>query len=168
MDNDTLSTLTKIRIFALNNYLHINIFRIGFILQIILLFMQIVFAIFVPSELAFSLLIFPILICCIALIVKYKGQKIEEELNNFEEDLEFYITGKIKYKLFYRMIEDLDKKKYHIGTELDENGYIKSWSIYNKDMPTEQYFSAENKPLLTSTKNDIFDLLNFIKEQKNV
>lgn len=168
MDNDTLSTLTKIRILNFNSWLHITVGSIGFILQVILIIMQFVLAIFIPSDMAFLLLVFPILICCTALIVSYKLQKIEEELDCFEDDLEFNITGKIKYTLFNRMIEDLNRKKYHIGTELDENGYIKSWSIYNKDMPTEQYFSAENKPLLTSTKNDIFDLLNFIKEQKNV
>ena len=168
MDKNTLNVLSKIRIIDLKYYLHTNIFSIGFILQLILLFMQIVFAIFVPSELTLLLLIFPILICCTAFIVDYKGQKIEEELDNFEEDLEFNITGKIKYKLFHRMIEDLDKRKYHIYTELDENGYIKAWTIYNKNMSTEEYFSAENKPLLTSRENDIVDLLNFIKEQKNV
>ena len=168
MDNDTLNTLTKIRILNFNSWLHITVGSIGFILQVILIIMQFVLAIFIPSDMAFLLLVFPILICCTALIVSYKLKKIEEELDCFEDDLEFNITGKIKYTLFNRMIEDLNRKKYHIGTELDENGYIKSWSIYNKDMPTEQYFSAENKPLLTSTKNDIFDLLNFIKEQKNV
>ena len=168
MDKDTLNILTKIRVINLKNYLYIHISCIGMILQFILFFIQIIVAIFVPSELAFLLLIFPILICCISLVVNYVGKKIDEELDNFEDDLQFNITGKVTYKLFNRMIEDLDRKKYHIGTELDENGCIKAWSIYNKDMSTEEYFSAENKPLLTSKENNIVDLLKFIKEQKNV
>ena len=169
MDKSTLNILTKIKINKLEYYLRTNIFSIGFILQLILLFIQMVFAILIPDETAFIfiLLAFPILICCTALIVKYKGQKIEEELEFFEDDMEFYITGRVKYKLFEKIIKNLDRKKYHICREIDANGYIEDWSIFRKDMSIDEYFSAENKPLLSSEKNNILDLKNFVKEQKN-
>lgn len=75
---------------------------------------------------------------------------------------------KINYKAFYNLVKDLDSKKFHLGTCLDENGYVKNWSIYRQDMSVEKYFSEDNKPLLTSEENNILDLMNFIKEQKNV
>ena len=78
------------------------------------------------------------------------------------------MNKKISWQLFEKIIHDLDRKKYHIGRELDENGYIKSWTIFRQDMPIEEYFSPENKPLLCSEDNDIFDLIDFVKEQKNV
>lgn len=78
------------------------------------------------------------------------------------------MVNKINYKTFYNLVKDLDRKKFHLGVSLDEKGYVHFWAIYRKDMSVEEYFSAENKPLLTSKENDIFDLLNFIKEQKNV
>lgn len=168
LDKNTLNLLTKIRINRLEYYLHTSNAGTGMILQIILLVLFFITAIFVPSEMATLLFIFPIINCCIALITNYQDSKFKEELKCFKDDLEFNITGKVTYKLFYRMTDGLNKKKFHFGVTLDPNGYIESWSIYRKDMPLEQYFSTENKPLLTSTKNDIFDLLNFIKEQENV
>ena len=168
LDKNTLNLLTKIRINRLEYYLHTSNAGTGMILQIILLVLFFITAIFVPSEMATLLFIFPIINCCIALIINYQDSKFKEELKCFKDDLEFNITGKVTYKLFYRMTDGLNKKKFHFGVTLDPNGYIESWSIYRKDMPLERYFSTENKPLLTSTKNDIFDLLNFIKEQENV
>lgn len=168
MDNDTLNLLTKIKINSLKFCLHINNASIGFILQIIFIFFFFVTAIFVEQEMASLLFVFPILCWIVALLIKYKGQKIDEEIESFEDDLEFCMTGKIKYKLFNKMIEDLDRKKYHFCACLDENGYVKNWSIYRQDMSVEKYFSEDNKPLLTSEENNILDLMNFIKEQKNV
>ena len=74
---------------------------------------------------------------------------------------------KVKYRLFEKIIQDLDTKKYHVCRELDESGYIVSWIIFRQDMPIEEYFSPNNKPLLSSEKNDIFDLIKFVKEYKN-
>lgn len=78
------------------------------------------------------------------------------------------MTIKITWQLFERIINDLNKKKYHICRELDENGYIKSWIIFKQDMPLEEYFSPDNKAILSSKYNDIFDLINFVKEQNYV
>lgn len=78
------------------------------------------------------------------------------------------MENKINYKAFYNLVKDLDNKKFHFGACLDENGYVKNWSIYRKNMSIEEYFSEDNKPLLTSEENNILDLMNFIKEQKNV
>ena len=75
---------------------------------------------------------------------------------------------KITWQLFEKIIYNLDKKKYHISRELDENRYIRAWSIYRQDIPVEEYFSPNNKPILNSTDNDIFDLIDFVKEQKDV
>ena len=76
------------------------------------------------------------------------------------------VNKKIAWQLFEKIIHDLDKKKYHVGRELDENGYIKSWIIFRQDMSIEEYFSPENKPLLTSKENDILDLINFVAKEK--
>lgn len=73
---------------------------------------------------------------------------------------------KITLQLFEKIVHDLYKKKYHICRELDENGYIKSWIIFNQDMALEDYFSPNNEPLLSSKNNNIFDLIDFIKEHK--
>ena len=78
------------------------------------------------------------------------------------------VNKKITWQLFEKIIHDLNRKKYHICRELDENGYIKSWTIFRQDMTIEEYFSPNNKPLLCSKDNDIFDLIDFVKEQKNV
>lgn len=167
MNNDMLNLLIKFRLLGLKQYLHVNIGGIGIVLQVILLIFFFVMVIFVPSEMATLLFVFPIINCIIVLIVKYYGQNIEKEFEFFEDNLEFSITEKVTYKLFNKMIEDLDEKKYHICRELDENGYIKAWSIFRQNMPIEKYFSEENKPILTSTNNDISDLLIFLEEQKN-
>lgn len=76
------------------------------------------------------------------------------------------VNKKIAWQLFEKIIHDLDRKKYHISRELDENGYIKSWTIFRQDMSIEEYFSPENKPLLTSKENDILDLINFVAKEK--
>lgn len=78
------------------------------------------------------------------------------------------MENKINYRVFYKLVKNLNRKKFHLGISLDENGYVKHWSIYRKDMSIEEYFSTENKAVLSSNQNNIDDLINFIKEQKNV
>ena len=157
MDNDMLNFLIKFRILNLKQYLHVNNGGIGIVLQLILLIFFFVMVTFVPSEMATLLFVFPIINCIIALIVNYYGQNIENELDFFEDSLEFSITGKVKYKLFNEMIKDLDMKKYYIGYDIDDKGYVNNWSIINK----------EYKELLSSENNNISDLLIFVEEQKN-
>ena len=55
-----------------------------------------------------------------------------------------------------------------MGVALDENGYVKQWSVYRQDMSMDKYFSPENLPILSSKNNNIFDLINFLKEQNYV
>ena len=167
MNKSTLNILTKIKIYGLRYCLHNNNANIGYIFQLIFLFLFFVLTILVPNDMAFLLLVFPILNCCTALIIKYTGQKIDKEFDYFEDYMEFLITDKIKCELFEEFIKDLDIKKYHICRELDADGYIKNWTIFRKDMPIDEYFSAENQALLTSERNSILDLKKFIREQKN-
>ena len=75
------------------------------------------------------------------------------------------MKDKINYKKFYDLVEKLDREKFHLGVALDENGYVKQWSVYRQDMAIDEYFSPENLPILTSQENNIIDLINFIKEQ---
>ena len=165
MDKGILNILIQRRINNVRHNLHINNVNFGVTLLVIFTFLFIIIAIFVPKEMFSLLFVFPILSVCVALIVEYNRHKIEEMLDYFENDLELYITGRSKYEVFEKIIKDLDRNKYHICREVDEDGYIKNWYIFRKDMSIDKYFSAENKPLLTSKENDIFDLINFVKEE---
>lgn len=71
---------------------------------------------------------------------------------------------------FENIVKKLDKKKYHIGRSLkfNENGepYIAEWSIFRKDMTTEEYFNARNLAVLSSKKgNTIEDIKKLIKDE---
>ena len=168
MDNNVSNILTKVKIIGLRTNINYYIDLFNIILETILSVLYFICALFIPYQIATLLLIFPILILIICLVTKYIKQEINTKIYDFEDDVEFYITGKANYKLFQRIIKDLDRNKYHIYRELDEDGYIKDWAIFRKDMEIEKYFSKENKALLTSTENDILDLINFVaKEKKN-
>lgn len=64
---------------------------------------------------------------------------------------------------FENIVKKLDKNKYHINRTLGFNNdgkmYLEKWSIFRKDMTTEEYFSPENLVVLSSdngnTKEDI-------------
>lgn len=165
MDKRILNILIQSKINNLRYNLHVNNINFGVTLLVIFTFLFFIMVIFVPKEMASLLFVFPILNVCVALIVEYNRQKIDEMIDCFENDLELYITGRAKYAAFEKIIKDLDRNKYHVCRELDEDGYIKNWYIFRKDMPIDKYFSAENTPLLTSEENDIFDLINFVKEE---
>ena len=157
MDKENLNLLIKFRLVGLKQFLHVNNGSIGAVLQIILLILFFVMAIFVPAEMATLLFVFPIINCIIALIVKYYGQNIEKELDFFEDSLEFSITGKVTYKLFNEMVKDLDREKYQISMGIDDKGYVSTWAIYDK----------KYNDLITSADNHISDLLIFVEEHKN-
>lgn len=165
MDKELLNYLTKIKINDLRYNLHKYNLSFGLALVIICFLLFFVVLAFAKKEMIFLLIVFQCLNVCIVLLTSYNEQKIDEELDCFENDLELYITGRAKYEAFEKIIKDLDRNKYHICRELDEDGYIKNWYIFRKDMSIDKYFSTENKPLLTSEDNDIFDLINFVKEE---
>lgn len=75
-------------------------------------------------------------------------------------------------KDFENVIKKLNKNKFHINRTLsfNDNGemYLESWSIFRKDMSTEEYFSPKNLVVLSSQNdNTIEDIEQLIKEQNN-
>lgn len=59
---------------------------------------------------------------------------------------------------FENIVKKLDKNKYHINRTLGFNNdgkmYLEKWSIFRKDMTTEEYFSPENLVVLSSDKGN--------------
>ena len=53
----------------------------------------------------------------------------------------------------------LDEDYFHINVTLNDKfrGGIE-WAVYYKNLPTDDYFSEKNKPLLTSRRNTIADI----------
>lgn len=75
-------------------------------------------------------------------------------------------------KLFETVVKKIDKNKFHINRTLgfNDNGemYLESWSIFRKDMSTEEYFSPKNLVILSSQNgNTIEDIKQLIKEDNN-
>lgn len=97
MDKKTLNILTKMRINHLTYCLLTYNFIFSFILNIILFFLFFITFVFVKEEMCFLLLVFPILSVCITLLMNYNGQKIDEALESFEDNLEQYITEKKRF-----------------------------------------------------------------------
>ena len=166
LDSNTSNILAKVKIIGLRTSINYYIDLLYVILETILSVLFFICALFIPYQISTLLLIYPILILAIYFVIKYIKQEINTKIDNFEDDVEFCITGKANYKLFQRMIKDLDRNKYHIYRELDKDGYIKDWAIFRKDMEIEKYFSKENRPLLTSKENDMLDLINFVAKEK--
>lgn len=82
------------------------------------------------------------------------------------------MNTKTDLKEFETLVKKIDRSKYHVGRELTfspEGFYISNWSIFRKDMPTEEYFSANNTAILSSAKgHTIDDIKEFIKKEENV
>lgn len=51
----------------------------------------------------------------------------------------------------------LDKNYFHVSTTMKEDGSF-SWKVFYANLDGEDYFSEENKPLLTSEKHTIEDI----------
>lgn len=70
---------------------------------------------------------------------------------------------------FEELVKKIDRSKYHVGRELSfspKGAYISSWSIFRKDMPSEEYFSANNIAILSSANgNTIEDIKEFLKKE---
>ena len=62
---------------------------------------------------------------------------------------------------FENIVKKLDKNKYHINRTLGFNNdgkmYLEKWSIFRKDMTTEEYFSPENLVVLSSEHNNTIE-----------
>lgn len=67
----------------------------------------------------------------------------------------------MNYKEFFKLVDKLDRNKYHICCEIINTNDCR-WVIFDKNMPPEEYWSANNKPLLDSRYNTIEDLIDFI------
>lgn len=94
-------------------------------------------------------------------------QEIKKRLD-FEEGIEIYRrTNAIPYELFHNIIKPINRDKFHIYRELNNQGNIAKWSIYRKDMSIEDYFSEKNEAILTE-KDGLLNLIFFVKgEEKN-
>lgn len=71
-------------------------------------------------------------------------------------------------KEFEEIIRKLDRNKFHICRTLafNEDGrpYLSDWSIFRKDMSTEEYWNKNNLAVLSSAKgNTIEDIKKFLE-----
>ena len=71
---------------------------------------------------------------------------------------------------FENLVKKLDKNKYHINRCLKFNDnyepYLAEWSIFRKDMSTEEYFNPNNLAVLSSAKgNTLKDIEKLIAEE---
>lgn len=71
---------------------------------------------------------------------------------------------------FENLVKKLDKNKYHIfrALQFDKNNkpYIAEWSIFRKNMSTEEYFSPKNLSVLSSKNgNTLKDIERLIENE---
>lgn len=73
---------------------------------------------------------------------------------------------------FEELIKGLDKNKFHINRTLGFNDgigrfFLENWSIFRKDMSTEEYFSPKNLVVLSSEKgHTLEDIKQLIEEER--
>lgn len=159
MELEFLSMLNRAKILRM---LGSMFFGIEIIIAVINMFLLI----FTPSPYNILSILFLVLLWVIISIESYIMQEVERRLD-FEGGIQRYqSTGKITYELFQSIIKLLNREKYHVCRELDVDGNIKEWSIYRKDMDMEEYFSDENKAILTS-EDGLLSLIFFVKGEEN-
>lgn len=77
----------------------------------------------------------------------------------------------VDIKEFEDLVRKIDRSKYHVSRELAFNtttgAYISNWSIFNKDMPSTEYFSKDNTAVLSSAKGHTIDDIKKFIERKN-
>lgn len=71
---------------------------------------------------------------------------------------------------FENLVKKLDKNKYHIfrALQFDKNNkpYIAEWSIFRKNMSTEEYFNPKNLSVLSSKNgNTLKDIERLIENE---
>lgn len=94
MDKELLNYLTKIKINDLRYNLHKYNLSFGLVLVIICFLLFFVILAFAEKEMIFLLIVFQCLNVCIVLLTSYNEQKIDEELDCFENILEKYVKEK--------------------------------------------------------------------------
>lgn len=70
----------------------------------------------------------------------------------------------MKYKEFFKITDNLDRNKYHTCCSIKEDMENCDWVIYRKDISFEEYFSPENRPLISSKTHTKEDLIEFCKK----
>ena len=77
--------------------------------------------------------------------------------------------NKTDLKEFEELVKRVNRDIYHVSRELSfspEGAYISNWSIFRKDMPSAEYFSANNTAILSSAKgHTIEDIKKFLEEE---
>lgn len=69
------------------------------------------------------------------------------------------------WKEFYKITKELDRNKYHICCEVHQDMIGCDWYIFRKDMSFEDYWSSDNKPILTSKLNTEQELIDFCEKE---
>lgn len=57
----------------------------------------------------------------------------------------------------------LDNNYFHVNTKITEENKIE-WTVYYCNLKSSDYYSGENKPLLTSRKNTVHDIYRLKEE----
>lgn len=65
---------------------------------------------------------------------------------------------------FMKITENVDRNKYHICCSITSDLCHCEWTIFRKDMPLEEYWSENNRPILSSKTNSFEDLVKFCEE----
>ena len=80
-----------------------------------------------------------------------------------------YSRKKQKNSEVEEIMNILDKNYFHICIEIANNNI--KWEVFFKNMKEEDYFSNNNKPILSSDRNTVDDIYllkkNFENEKKN-
>lgn len=67
----------------------------------------------------------------------------------------------MNYKEFMSITKTLDRNKYHTCCSLLPDMETCEWVIFRKNMPLDEYWSSENKPILDSKVNSKEELIEF-------
>lgn len=78
----------------------------------------------------------------------------------------------IDVKEFEELVKKIDRNKYHVSRELSFSStgiYLSNWSIFNKQMPSTEYFSKNNTSILSSAKgHTIEDIKEFLRKEEYI
>lgn len=71
---------------------------------------------------------------------------------------------------FEKVVEKIDKKKYHVGRSLgfDSDGkmHLEKWDVFRKDMTIDEYFDEKNLAILSSDNgNTLEDIEELIRKE---
>ncbi len=149
--------------FNLKLYIRDKIMCIILVITITIMAMFFSIVMFGNNDNISCLSLITILLNLVSIIVANKiKEAIDKDMELFEDYLKYELTNKLSYKLLDSVIEKLDKNKFHICRELNEEGDIEHWYIYER----EKLFDPATKPILDSNKNNLMDLEIFINKLK--